>query len=59
VRARIYEPFFTTKPTGDGTGLGLAICNDIVEAMGGALEVETEAGEFTEFIITLPRKGKG
>ncbi len=59
VRARMYEAFFTTKPTGDGTGLGLSISNDIVVATGGTLEVETEEGEFTEFVITLPRKGKG
>jgi len=56
VRERIYEPFFTTKPTGDGTGLGLSISNDIVHERGGTLEVESEDGQFTEFIITLPRK---
>ena len=56
VRDRIYQPFFTTKPTGDGTGLGLSISNDIVREQGGTLEVETEEGQFTEFVITLPRK---
>ena len=58
VRDRIYQPFFTTKPTGDGTGLGLSISHDIVHGTGGTLEVETEEGQFTEFIITLPRKVK-
>ncbi len=55
VRDRIYQPFFTTKPTGDGTGLGLSISLDIVHEQGGTLEVETEEGQFTEFVITLPR----
>jgi histidine kinase len=56
VRERMFQPFFTTKPTGDGTGLGLSISLDIVTGQGGTLEVATEEGQFTEFIITLPRK---
>jgi signal transduction histidine kinase len=56
VRAKIFNPFFTTKPTGVGTGLGLSISHDIVvQAHGGQLEVDTAPGEFTEFIVTLPR----
>lgn len=56
VRDRIFHPFFTTKPTGQGTGLGLSISHDIVvQEHGGQLEVETEPGEFTEFVVRLPR----
>ncbi len=51
---KIYQPFFTTKPTGQGTGLGLSLSYDIIKAHGGALKVETEEGEFAEFIIQLP-----
>ncbi|MBS1829175.1 MAG: GAF domain-containing protein [Acidobacteria bacterium] len=59
IRDRIFHPFFTTKPTGQGTGLGLSISHDIVVIEhGGQLEVETEAGEFTEFIVRLPRQGR-
>jgi len=59
VRAKIFNPFFTTKPTGQGTGLGLSISHDIVvQEHGGQLEVETVAGEFTEFIVRLPRHGR-
>ncbi|MBN8822759.1 MULTISPECIES: ATP-binding protein [unclassified Spirosoma] len=55
VRNKIFQPFFTTKPTGEGTGLGLSLSYDIVsKGHGGALRVETESGVFTEFIITLP-----
>jgi len=57
VREKIFHPFFTTKPSGHGTGLGLSISHDIiVQEHGGELEVETEAGGFTEFIIRLPRE---
>ena len=52
---KIFNPFFTTKPTGEGTGLGLSISYEIVvEEHNGAIQVETEAGSYTEFIITLP-----
>jgi signal transduction histidine kinase len=50
----IFQPFFTTKPTGQGTGLGLSLSYDIVKAHGGALNVETKEGEGTTFIIILP-----
>ena len=51
---KIFQPFFTTKPTGKGTGLGLSMSYDIVKAHGGELNVETKEGEGAEFIITLP-----
>ena len=51
---KIFNPFFTTKPTGEGTGLGLAMSSDIVREHGGTIQVETEPGEFTEMIIELP-----
>jgi len=52
----MFNPFFTTKPTGEGTGLGLSMTHDIiVKQHGGRIDVDTEPGAFTEFIITLPR----
>ena len=51
---KIFQPFFTTKPTGQGTGLGLSLSYDIVKAHGGELKVETKEGEGTGFIIQLP-----
>jgi two-component system, NtrC family, sensor kinase len=51
---KIFQPFFTTKPTGQGTGLGLSLSYDIVKAHGGELKVETTEGEGSGFIITLP-----
>jgi signal transduction histidine kinase len=50
---KIFQPFFTTKPTGQGTGLGLSLAYDIVRAHGGELKVETKEGEGSEFIIQL------
>lgn len=54
---KIYQPFFTTKPTGEGTGLGLSMSYDIItKGHGGQLKVETKEGEYAEFIISLPYK---
>jgi signal transduction histidine kinase len=50
---KIFQPFFTTKPTGQGTGLGLSLSYDIVKAHGGELKVETREGEGAEFTMTL------
>jgi signal transduction histidine kinase len=56
VKEKMFDPFFTTKPAGEGTGLGLSMSHDIVvKQHGGKIDVVTEAGAFTEFIITLPR----
>ena len=52
---KIFQPFFTTKPTGQGTGLGLSLAYDIVnKGHGGTLEVDTQKGESTTMIIRLP-----
>ncbi len=51
---KIFQPFFTTKPTGQGTGLGLSLTYDIIKAHGGDIKVETKEGEGSEFIIRLP-----
>jgi two-component system NtrC family sensor kinase len=48
---KIFQPFFTTKPTGKGTGLGLSLSYDIIKARGGEIKVETKEGEGTTFII--------
>ncbi|MBC7873521.1 MAG: HAMP domain-containing histidine kinase, partial [Ferruginibacter sp.] len=53
---KIFQPFFTTKPTGQGTGLGLSLSYDIVKAHGGELKVETKENEGAAFIIQLPAK---
>jgi len=59
IRDQLFQPFFTTKPTGEGTGLGLSISHDIVtQQHGGSIEVDSEPGEFTEFTIRLPRNGQ-
>ncbi len=54
IRGRILEPFFTSKPKGEGTGLGLSISHSIISGHGGKLSVESNEGEFTRIIITLP-----
>jgi signal transduction histidine kinase len=56
VKEKMFNPFFTTKPTGEGTGLGLSISHDIiVKQHGGSIEVDTKPGEFTEIRVILPR----
>jgi signal transduction histidine kinase len=56
VKAKMFNPFFTTKPVGEGTGLGLSLSHDIiVKQQGGSIEVDTQPGVFTEFRIVLPR----
>jgi signal transduction histidine kinase len=54
IKEKIFQPFFTTKPTGSGTGLGLSLSYDIVKTHGGELKVESEEGEGTEMSIILP-----
>ncbi len=54
VKDKIFQPFFTTKPTGEGTGLGLSLSYDIIKAHGGEIKVETREGEYTEFVIQIP-----
>jgi signal transduction histidine kinase len=56
IRDKLFQPFVTTKPTGEGTGLGLSISYDIVtQQHGGTIEVDSREGEFTEFTLRLPR----
>jgi signal transduction histidine kinase len=54
IKEKIFQPFFTTKPTGSGTGLGLSLSYDIVKAHGGEIRVETKEGVGSEFVIQLP-----
>ena len=57
IRDKLFQPFVTTKPTGEGTGLGLSIAWDIVtQQHGGVIAVDSREGEFTEFTIRLPRR---
>jgi signal transduction histidine kinase len=56
VKDKIFEPFFTTKEVGKGTGLGLSICFGIIEEHKGTIEIETEKGQGTTFIIIIPAK---
>jgi GAF domain-containing protein len=60
VKEKMFNPFFTTKPAGEGTGLGLSMTHDIiVKQHGGTIDVTTESGDFTEFIVVLPRANRG
>ena len=54
IKEKIFQPFFTTKPTGQGTGLGLSLAYDIIKAHGGEIKVESKEGDLTTFIIQLP-----
>jgi len=54
IREKVFEPFFTTKPLGQGTGLGLAISYGIIQAHRGSIEVSSEVGKGTEFILRIP-----
>ena len=57
IKDKLFQPFFTTKPTGEGTGLGLSISYDIItQQHGGSITVESEPGAYTEFTIRLPRR---
>ena len=57
IRDKLFQPFFTTKPTGEGTGLGLSISYDIVtQQHGGTITVDSDVGDYTEFVVTLPRR---
>ena len=55
IAEKIFNPFFTTKPTNQGTGLGLAITSDIIREHGGNIKVESEPGEYTRMFITIPK----
>jgi signal transduction histidine kinase len=56
IRDKLFQPFFTTKPTGEGTGLGLSISYDIItQQHGGSITVDSKVGEYSEFTIRLPR----
>ena len=56
IKDKLFQPFFTTKPTGEGTGLGLSISYDIVtQQHGGTITVESEPNSFAEFTVSIPR----
>jgi signal transduction histidine kinase len=57
VRARLFEPFFTTRRAGEGTGMGLTIAKALIEALGGRIEVESQPGEGACFRVVLPVTG--
>jgi two-component system NtrC family sensor kinase len=58
IQAKIFQPFFTTKPTGEGTGLGLSLSHDIIaQGHGGTLSVESQEGQGTTFSVALPLNG--
>ena len=60
IRDKLFQPFFTTKPTGEGTGLGLSITYDVVtQQHGGSIAVDSDVGAYTEFTVTLPRTNAG
>jgi signal transduction histidine kinase len=54
IRDKIFQPFFTTRPTGQGTGLGLSLSYDIVKAHGGVIHFENKQEGGTEFVVSLP-----
>ena len=59
IREKLFQPFFTTKPTGEGTGLGLSISYEIVtQQHGGTITVDSEQNVFTEFTVRLPRRAQ-
>ena len=58
-KGKIFDPFFTTKGPEDGTGLGLYVCHNLIEGLGGRIEVESEPGQGSSFRIMVPHKGQG
>jgi signal transduction histidine kinase len=56
IQSKIFEPFFTTKEVGQGTGLGLSICQGIIEKHHGSIEVKSQVGKGSEFVIVVPVK---